>query len=292
MSITPRKAPRRFSEIPLSPQRRQFQSDLQNIAAGRAFCASVSCDAELLYQFTQRCRAARCRPPGNLAYVARCLGKTLASRTELLASQYRNVLYVPSRVDALIAVEVETEAGEPHLSGLRFEDLANRTLEDIASEMKTRFRQAKRTPVPGRRVYSRFAPEGAPQWWHRFVQSLRERRPCAQKQRAQQLACVQLSSTAHWMDGRIAWGMRTYRPSAPGVMLTGQSRRPVAIGEEIAIHFCLDLTFVFDHDLVDGAPVARFVSALCEEIESGRSLEEFPIRERPRRIISSDAQKG
>ena len=279
----PYKTPQRFSQIPLSPGREQFQNDLQSITAGHAFGVSVTCDAELLHRFMQRCRAARCRPPSVLAYLARCLGQTLASRTELLASQCGRTIYVPSRVDALVAVEVEAENGAPTVRSLRFEDLANRTLDEIAEEMKTRIRQARRAPAPDAIIVSRFAPKNAPLLWRRFVQNLRERRPSAKQRRAQQFACVQLSSTAQWMNGRTAWGMRLYRPPAPSVMLVGQSRRPVAVGEEVAIHFCLDLTITFDHALVDGAPVTRFIAALCEEIESGRALEEFPIRPRVRR---------
>jgi pyruvate/2-oxoglutarate dehydrogenase complex dihydrolipoamide acyltransferase (E2) component len=36
----------------------------------------------------------------------------------------------------------------------------------------------------------------------------------------------------------------------------------------------LDLTVAFDHDVVDGAPAARFVKRLVELIESGYGLEE------------------
>ena len=277
------KNPQRFSQIELPALRLQYQEDLKRVAPGHAFCVAVTCDAEMLYQFTQRCRAARCRPPNTLAYLARCLGKTLEGRTELLASQQGRTLYIPSRVDALVAVEVKTFDGAPFVRGLRFEDLSNRTLEEIAAEMKTRLRDAKRTPMTNAISTSRFAPKSAPLWWRFFVQQLRDRGKESQKRRTQQLACVQLSSTAQWMNGQTAWGMRTYRPPAPSVMLVGQSRRPVAVGDEIAIHFCLDLTFTFDHKLVDGAPATRFIADFCREVESGAALEEFPIRSRSQR---------
>jgi pyruvate/2-oxoglutarate dehydrogenase complex dihydrolipoamide acyltransferase (E2) component len=287
MASTFPKTPQSFTQVQLSPLRRKTQSELKAIAPGHAFCVTVTCDAEALHQFTRRCRAVRCRPPSALAYLARCLGKTLASRTELLASQSGSTIYIPSRVDAIIAVEVQADGGTPTVRGLRFEDLANRTLDEIAEDMKTRMRQAKRMSVSDAPTSSRFAPKNAPVWWHHFVQSLRERTPASKKRRAHQMACVQLSSTAQWMDGRAGWGIRLYRPSAPSVMLVGQSRRPVAVGDEIAVRFCLDLAITFDHALVDGAPATRFIAALCKEIESGQALEEFPIRERERRVNTS-----
>jgi pyruvate/2-oxoglutarate dehydrogenase complex dihydrolipoamide acyltransferase (E2) component len=36
----------------------------------------------------------------------------------------------------------------------------------------------------------------------------------------------------------------------------------------------LNLTVAFDHDVVDGAPAARFVNRLVELIENGYGLEE------------------
>ncbi len=40
----------------------------------------------------------------------------------------------------------------------------------------------------------------------------------------------------------------------------------------------LNLTVVFDHDVIDGAPAARFVHRLVELIESGYGLEEEALQ--------------
>jgi hypothetical protein len=96
-------------------------------------------------------------------------------------------------------------------------------------------------------------------------------------------ACVQLSSTSQWMEGRIGWGVRLYSPVAPSVTMAGVSRRPVVVGEDIVAHLCLDVAFTFDLILVDGAPATRFIAALQDEMESGRVLEEYPIVERRRK---------
>jgi pyruvate/2-oxoglutarate dehydrogenase complex dihydrolipoamide acyltransferase (E2) component len=46
------------------------------------------------------------------------------------------------------------------------------------------------------------------------------------------------------------------------------------IAERVEPRYMLDLTVAFDHDVVDGAPAARFVKRLVELIESGYGLEE------------------
>lgn len=277
-----------FQESSLSPLRLQQRDALNATPPGHGFCVTVTCDIEPLALFTRRCRVARCRPPSVLAYLARCLGITLADRTELLASRLGNKVFVPSRVDAVIAAEVLAYDGSQTVRGLRFEDLGNRDLADIAEEMKVRLREAKRTPMPSPLVARRFVPERSPVWWHRLMHRLRESHPAARERIAKRNACVQLSSTAQWMEGYAAWGMRLYQPLAPSVMLVGQSRRPVVVGEQIAAHLCIDLAITFDHILVDGAPATRFIAALCKEIESGRALGEYPVIER-KRILRREA---
>jgi pyruvate/2-oxoglutarate dehydrogenase complex dihydrolipoamide acyltransferase (E2) component len=54
----------------------------------------------------------------------------------------------------------------------------------------------------------------------------------------------------------------------------GIARKPGVSGESIAIREYLSLSLVFDHDVVDGAPVARFISRLRELVEGGFGLPE------------------
>ncbi|RPI87948.1 MAG: dehydrogenase [Chloroflexi bacterium] len=53
------------------------------------------------------------------------------------------------------------------------------------------------------------------------------------------------------------------------------SRKPAVIGDRIEPREILNLTVVFDHDVVDGAPAARFVERLMDQIESGCGLPEM-----------------
>ena len=49
-------------------------------------------------------------------------------------------------------------------------------------------------------------------------------------------------------------------------------RKPVVSGDEVRIAEMLHLTVLIDHDAVDGAPMARFIAALAERIESGAGV--------------------
>jgi hypothetical protein len=52
------------------------------------------------------------------------------------------------------------------------------------------------------------------------------------------------------------------------------SRKPACVGDRIEPREILNLTVAFDHDVVDGAPAARFVERLVDLIESGYGLPE------------------
>lgn len=58
------------------------------------------------------------------------------------------------------------------------------------------------------------------------------------------------------------------------VTLGGVAEKPGVVEGRIAIREYLCVTLSFDHDVIDGAPAARFVSRLRELIESGYGLSE------------------
>ncbi len=78
--------------------------------------------------------------------------------------------------------------------------------------------------------------------------------------------------TAVGMFGRGAgWGIA---PNAYtlGLVVGGLARRPRVVGERMEAREYLCLTLSLDHDVIDGAPAARFSKRLTELIESGAGL--------------------
>jgi pyruvate/2-oxoglutarate dehydrogenase complex dihydrolipoamide acyltransferase (E2) component len=51
------------------------------------------------------------------------------------------------------------------------------------------------------------------------------------------------------------------------------AKRPGIVGEQILIREYVGLTVLFDHDVTDGAPVARFIRRLQELMAGGYGLE-------------------
>jgi pyruvate/2-oxoglutarate dehydrogenase complex dihydrolipoamide acyltransferase (E2) component len=49
-------------------------------------------------------------------------------------------------------------------------------------------------------------------------------------------------------------------------------RKPVVVGDRIEIGEILKMTVPIDHDVMDGAPMSRFISALSDNIKNGMGL--------------------
>lgn len=58
------------------------------------------------------------------------------------------------------------------------------------------------------------------------------------------------------------------------IVIGGIARRPGVVGDRIEIRQYLDASIGIDHEVVDGAPVARFARRLVQRFESGEGLRE------------------
>lgn len=73
------------------------------------------------------------------------------------------------------------------------------------------------------------------------------------------------------------WGLSFLPLHNLGVTVGGIAQKPGVYEGEIAIREYLHLTISFNHDVVDGAPAARFTQGLVEMIERAAVLEEDPL---------------
>ncbi len=73
--------------------------------------------------------------------------------------------------------------------------------------------------------------------------------------------------------GGIGWGIPIgIHPLV--VAVGGITQRAVVVSDHLVMREHLGLTVLFDHDVTDGAPVARFIGRLQELMESGYELED------------------
>ncbi len=76
---------------------------------------------------------------------------------------------------------------------------------------------------------------------------------------------------------RSGWGIHIPFHTL-SIVVGGITRKPGVVDERIEIREYLDMTINFDHDMIDGAPAARFTQQLIDLIESGYGLDDFTVK--------------
>jgi pyruvate/2-oxoglutarate dehydrogenase complex dihydrolipoamide acyltransferase (E2) component len=89
----------------------------------------------------------------------------------------------------------------------------------------------------------------------------------------QQMGNVMVTSLS--MLGRTrGWFIhRTIHPVSFGIGAV--SRKPWAVGNEVVVRDILQMTVLLDHDVIDGAPMVRFINDLVQRIECGYGINTF-----------------
>ena len=82
---------------------------------------------------------------------------------------------------------------------------------------------------------------------------------------------VMLSTVGMFGEG-AGWGIPLSPPSLCWITVGGIGRKPEEVNGQRVIREYLSLTVSFDHNLIDGAPAARFTERLKELIASGYGL--------------------
>ena len=142
-------------------------------------------------------------------------------------------------------------------------------------EIHREIREFQTQPVPaGNGMAAAFqtimsTPWPLPRLFVRLIRAVSRRDPTRAV-----MAAGTVGLTALGMAGRGGgWGLA---PAGQSLLLIvgGIARKPAVIDERVEPRDLLNLTVAFDHDVVDGAPAARFVKRLVNLIERGYGLEE------------------
>jgi pyruvate/2-oxoglutarate dehydrogenase complex dihydrolipoamide acyltransferase (E2) component len=204
-------------------------------------------------------------------YLASCLGRAVDEDKSVQAyPKGRKHLVIFDDVDVFLPVE--REVGENRAAIPYIIRRANhKSYLEIHREIRT-FQAQPLQPgsgMPAAFWFMMSTPWPLPRLFIRFIRAVGRRDPTRLV-----TAAGTVGVTALGMAGRGGgWGLA---PAGQSVLLIvgGIGRKPAVVEERIEPRQMLDLTVAFDHDVVDGAPAARFVQRLVELIESGYGLEE------------------
>jgi pyruvate/2-oxoglutarate dehydrogenase complex dihydrolipoamide acyltransferase (E2) component len=206
-------------------------------------------------------------PPGSLtAFVVASVARAVAARPEVHAYRnWRGQLVTHDYVDVATMVEVATSQGPfalPHV--LRDADV--RGVPELTAEL----RHVKRDPAASfsGRWLDQAAPAATripgalPAMYAVMARSVAIR---------QRVGTVAVTSVGMFAGGG-GFGTTPLTLMSVEVVVGGLSQRPRVVDGQVAIRDVLDLTLAIDHNVVDGAPAARFSAELRELLESSAVL--------------------
>ena len=173
--------------------------------------------------------------------------------------------------DVNVGLMVENKVGEKTaLMGLVVQGANHKTYREIHEEI----RAVQTAPVP--------ATRGMPGWFRsamllpwplsRLVKALMGM-ASRRDPRIRVLASGTVAVTAIGMFGKghSGWGIAT-TPVSLSLVVGSMAWKPAVIEGRIEPREILNLTVLFDHNVIDGAPAARFTRRFMELIESGYGL--------------------
>jgi len=198
------------------------------------------------------------------AYLAACVGQAVAMNPEVQAYRtWRSQLVLFDDVDIHIQVERDLRGQKfpvPHI----VRGANTKTIRDIHEEIRT----VQAQPTRGREVKALPWMTLLPSFARQIFLWLLFKDPRLIKE---YLGTVGLTAVGMFGD-RGGWGIGLPSLHTLGIVVGGIAERPALVDGKVEAHEYLSVTLDFDHDLIDGAPAARFTQQLCDLIESGSGL--------------------
>ena len=199
------------------------------------------------------------------AFVIACLGKAIDEHKMMHAYRdWRNRLIVFEEVDVNVVFEVDMDGRKmvmPHW----LRAVNKRTLRELHTEIRAvqaRPEQTREFGVKWLGLLPTFAWDIF--FWFAF------RNPHWLKKSFGTVGVTAVGMFGNGSGWAIPFGVHTL-----DVALGGIAAKPGVIDGRIEVREYLCLTFNFDHDVIDGAPAARFVARLKELIERGYGLDDL-----------------
>jgi pyruvate/2-oxoglutarate dehydrogenase complex dihydrolipoamide acyltransferase (E2) component len=199
------------------------------------------------------------------AFIVASLSRAIASEPKVQAYlDWRRRLVVFHDVDVVTMIEPEAGAvAIPHI----IRNANRRTVRDISDEIRSIQSNLERSEQQGKlvalaprvprfmRLLFFWGVKKNPHWFKRLE------------------GTVVVTSVGMFGRGG-GWGIGFLPTHTLGLTVGGITQKPGVHNGQVAVREYLNLTISFDHDIVDGAPAARFTRQLIELIEMATVLEE------------------
>jgi pyruvate/2-oxoglutarate dehydrogenase complex dihydrolipoamide acyltransferase (E2) component len=262
---------RPYHIVDLTPARRVWLNILDLPRPTHPMYGLLEVDVTLIRKFIAEHKADTGETLSFTGFLAYCLARAVEEHKAVQA--YRKghrQLAMFDEVD--VGLMIERQIGEKQvLSGYVIQDASHKTYRQIHDEI----RSAQFTPIdPNEEIPRWFLTVMLLPWpLSRLVKTIlgwiTRRNPTIP---VSMTGTVGITAVGMFGRGHSGWGFEVTRHSLD-LVVGSTSWKPAVVDGKIEPREILDLTVVFDHDVIDGAPAARFTKHLVELIESGYGLD-------------------
>ena len=262
-----------YHVVDLPPARRVVLSVLDLFSWRHCIFGLLEVDVTVARQFMDEYQARTGERLSFTGYLTFCLARAVDEDKSVQAYlKGRKQLVVFDDVD--VGLMIERQMGETRAPvGHVIRRANHKTFMEIHQEI----RAIQTGPAPRRKEmppwlrFLQLLPGPLPKLFNALVRMAIRRDPAGMW--VAMSGTVGVSAVGMFGNGG-GWGL-----AAPGghtlcLIVGGIARKPAVVQDRIEPREILSLTVVFDHDIVDGAPAARFTQRLKELIESGYGLAE------------------
>jgi pyruvate/2-oxoglutarate dehydrogenase complex dihydrolipoamide acyltransferase (E2) component len=262
-----------YHVVNLTPGRRAWLNTLDLSGPTHWMYGLLEVDVTVARQFIAEYKARTGEALSFTGFLVFCLARAVDENKEVQAYlKGRGQLVMFDDVNVGLMVEHKA-GGKGALMGHIIQAANRKTYREIHDEI----RKAQSEPVPPSR--------GMPTWFRsvmrlpwplsKLVKALltmaTRRDPTI---RVSASGTVVVTAVGMFGKGHSGWGITT-TPVSLSLVVGSIAWKPAVIEGRIEPREILNLTVLFDHDVVDGAPATRFVRRLMELIESGHGLDEL-----------------
>ena len=260
-----------FHIVELTPERRAWLNFLDLPRPTHPMFGLLEVDVTVARQLIAEHKRRTGEALSFTGFLALCLAKAVDEDNTVQAYRKgRRQLVLFDDVD--IGLLVERKSGEKReLTGYVVRGANHKTYLEIHQEI----RSAQSTPVPASRGIPNWfrsamlLPWPLSRWFTGLIGAAVHRDPAIAVKMA---GTVGITAVGMFGQGHSGYGLEATRHSLD-LIVGSIAWKPAVIEGRIEAREILNLTVVFDHDVIDGAPAARFVRRLVELIESGSGLD-------------------
>ncbi len=261
-----------YQVVDLSPGRRLMINMLNLSGPAHNMYGLLEVDVTIARKFIAEHRARAGETLSFTGFLTLCLACAVSEHKEVQACRKgRKQLVLFDDVD--VGMMIEGKIGDKRaLMGHVIRGANRKTYREIHDEI----RSVQSTPVPPNK--------GLPSWFRTamllpwplsrlfkaFIRMAERRDPTFG---ASMGGTVSITAVGMFGEGHSGWGIYPVTGTL-GLVVGSIAWKPAVVEGQIEPREILHLTVTFDHDVIDGAPAARFTRRLMELIESGYGLDE------------------